>query len=141
MSGHLAVGAVEVQATPDLVWQVLVDPDSVREYMFGSEVVTSWLPGSPILFRGEWEGKPYEDKGVIVKVDEPALLQYTHYSPLSGTPDVPESYHTLTFTLEEIPAGTRLTLTQDNNDTVESAEHSAGMWRQLLESVRTIAER
>lgn len=141
MSGYLAVASVEVHATPDRVWQVLVDPAGVREYMFGSEVVTSWLPGSPILFRGVWDHTPYEDKGVIVKVDEPALLQYTHYSPLSGAPDVPESYHTLTFALEAIPVGTRVTLTQDNNNTEAAAEHSAGMWRQLLESVRTIAER
>ena len=36
---------------------------------------------------------------------------------------------------------TRVTLTQDNNDTEASAEHSAGMWRQLLETLRTIVER
>jgi uncharacterized protein YndB with AHSA1/START domain len=141
MSGHLAVATTEIEAPPEQVWQVLVDPDSVREYMFGSEVVTSWVPGSPILFRGVWEGKPYEDKGVIVEVTEPRLLQYTHYSPLSGAPDVPASYHTLIFALEPIPAGTRLTLTQDNNDTEEAAEHSAGMWRQLLDGVRTIVQR
>ncbi|MDQ1539263.1 MAG: hypothetical protein QOE58_3656 [Actinomycetota bacterium] len=141
MSGHIAVASTEIEALPGRVWQVLLDPESVREYMFGSEVVTDWLTGSPILFRGVWEGKQFEDKGVILDVKEAALLRYTHYSPLSGTPDVPESYHTLTYTLEEIPLGTRLTLTQDNNDTAEAAEHSAGMWRQLLETIRKIAAR
>jgi len=141
MSSHIAVATADIEASPDRVWKVLVDPDSVREYMFGSEVVTDWMPGSPISFRGQWQGKPYEDKGVIVEVDEPVLLRYTHYSPLSGAPDVPESYHTLNFTLEPTPKGTRLTLTQDNNDSEEAAEHSAGMWSQLLDSVRTIAQR
>lgn len=141
MSDHLAVAGAQVQASPDQVWRVLLDPVSVREYMFGAEVVTDWLPGSPILFRGVWQGSPYEDKGVILDVDEPLLLRYTHYSPLGGAPDVPASYHTLTFALEPIPLGTRLTLTQDNNATVEAAEHSAGMWLQLVDAVRTIAER
>ena len=141
MSGHLAVATTEIAAPPAQVWRALVDPSSVKEFMFGSDVVTDWLPGSPILFRGTWEGKPYEDKGVIIAVDEPVRLRYTHYSPLSGAPDVPESYHTLTYSLEPVPLGTRLTLTQDNNDTEAAAEHSAGMWRQLLESVRAIAER
>jgi uncharacterized protein YndB with AHSA1/START domain len=141
MTGYEATATVDIGAPPGAVWRVLLDPESVREYMFGSEVVTDWRPGSPILFRGSWEGKPYEDKGVIVDVDEPRLLRYTHYSPLSGAPDVPESYHTLTYALEEIPAGTRLTLTQDNNDTEAAADHSAGMWQQLVESVRAVAIR
>jgi len=141
MSGHTATATADVAAPPDRVWRVLVSPESVREYMFGSEVVTDWMPGSPITFRGQWQGKPYEDKGVIVEVDEPVLLRYTHYSPLGGAPDVPESYHTLTFTLEPTSTGTKLTLTQDNNDSEEAAEQSAGMWRQLLDSISTIAQR
>jgi len=141
MSGHLAVATTEIAAPPERVWAALVDPASVKEFMFGSDVVTDWNPGSPILFRGMWEGKPYEDKGVIVDVEEPVVLRYTHYSPISGAPDVPESYHTLTYSLEPIPLGTRLTLTQDNNETEAAAEHSAGMWRQMLEGVREVVER
>ncbi|QTE29475.1 SRPBCC domain-containing protein [Pengzhenrongella sicca] len=140
MSGHVAAAEVEIEATPERVWRTLVDPDCVRQYMFGSEVVTDWRAGSAILFRGQWEGKAYEDKGVILDLDEPTLLRYTHYSPLSGAPDEPASYHTLTYALEPVGAGTRLTLTQDNNDTEAAAEHASGMWRQLLESVKALAE-
>ena len=141
MRGHLAVATTEIAAPPQRVWQVLLDPQSVREYMFGSEVVTDWRPGSAIFFRGEWEGRPYEDKGVIVEVNAPVLLQFTHYSPLSGAPDVPASYHTLTYQLEPIHTGTRVTLTQDNNDSEAAADHSADMWRQVLDSVKAIVER
>ena len=140
MTGYVATAIIDIGVPPSKVWQVLVDPERIREYMFGSQVVTDWRPGSPILFRGEWEGKPFEDKGTIIEVDEPRLLRFTHYSPLSGAPDVPESYHTLTYTLEEIPEGVRVTLTQDNNDTEEAAAHSAEMWRHVVEGVRTAAE-
>jgi uncharacterized protein YndB with AHSA1/START domain len=140
MTGYVATAVVEVGAPPAKVWQVLVDPERIREYMFGSEVVTDWRPGNPILFRGQWEGRPYEDKGRIVTVDEPRLLSFTHYSPLTGAPDVPESYHTLTYTLEKTPEGTRLTLTQDNNDTEEAAAHSTEMWRQVVQGVLMAAE-
>lgn len=141
MVGYVAGAVTEINASPEEVWRSLIDPASVREYMFGSEVVTDWSVGSPILFRGVWEGKPFEDKGVIVEVAAPSLLRYTHYSPLSGAPDVPENYHTLTYTLEAVAEGTRVTLAQDNNATEAAAEHSADMWRQLLETLREIVER
>ena len=69
--------------------------------MVGSRVTSTYVVGDPITFDGEWEGKPFQDHGEIVEVDRPRLLRYTHYSPLSGQPDVPENYHHLTFTLEE----------------------------------------
>ena len=141
MRGHLAVATTEIAAPPQRVWQVLLDPQSVREYMFGSEVVTDWRPGSPIFFRGEWEGRPYEDKGVIVEVNEPVLLQFTHYSPLGGAPDIPANYHTITYELEPIHLGTRVTLTQDNNNSEAAAVHSARRWRQVLNTVKAIVGR
>ena len=79
---------------------VITDPKSMREFFFGSEVVTDWTVGGPIIWRGEWEGKPYEDKGEIVAFEPGRRLVTTHFSPLTGQPDVPENYHTLTWTLE-----------------------------------------
>jgi hypothetical protein len=63
--------------------------------MFG----TDWKEGSPIVWQGEWQGKAYQDKGTILKIDQERVLQYSHFSPLSGQPDVPESYHTVTIEL------------------------------------------
>ncbi len=37
-----------------------------------------------------WDGKPFEDKGMILAIDEPVLLKTSYYSPLSGKPDTPE---------------------------------------------------
>ena len=69
----------------------------------------------PITFDGEWDGKPFQDHGEILEVDRPRRLRYTHWSPLSGQPDVPENYHHLTFTFEEHDGSTDVTLEQDGN--------------------------
>ncbi|WP_024286671.1 SRPBCC domain-containing protein [Cellulomonas sp. KRMCY2] len=138
---HVATSTITIDAAPDRVWSVLTDPDAVREFMFGAEVVTDWTVGSPIVWRGVWEGKEYEDKGVILEVEPGRRLVNTHFSPLSGQPDVPESYHTLTWTLEGTAGGTLLTLSQGGNASAEEAEHSASMWDQLVASVKVIAER
>jgi uncharacterized protein YndB with AHSA1/START domain len=137
---YVAISTIAIQAPPSRVWSVITDPESVGELFFGSEVITDWTVGGPIIWRGEWEGKPFEDKGEIIAFEPDRRLETTHFSPLTGQPDVPENYHTLTWTLE--PAGTQtvLTLMQDNNDSPAAAEHSKGMWDMLVATVKDIAE-
>ena len=40
-------------------------PGAIRQYMFGTTVESEWRPGSPIVWKGEWQGRAYEDKGEI----------------------------------------------------------------------------
>jgi uncharacterized protein YndB with AHSA1/START domain len=137
---YVAISTIAIQAPPSRVWSVITDPESVGELFFGSEVITDWTVGGPIIWRGEWEGKPFEDKGEVIAFEPGRRLETTHFSPLTGQPDVPENYHTLTWTLE--PAGTQtvLTLMQDNNDSPAAAEHSKDMWDMLVATVKDIAE-
>jgi uncharacterized protein YndB with AHSA1/START domain len=138
---YVATSTITITATPERVWSVITDPDATKEFMFGTELVTEWEVGGPIRWRGTWEGKPYEDKGEVVEFEPAHRLTVTHFSPLTGQDDVPENYHTLTWTLEDVAGATRLTLAQDNNDSPEAAAHSKGMWDSLVESVKLIAER
>ena len=100
MTGILAKAETEIDAPASRVWAALTDPDQIKEYMFGSQVETSWEVGSPITWNGEYEGRPYQDKGEVLTYDEPRELSVTHYSPLAGQDDKPENYHTLVYTLE-----------------------------------------
>ncbi|UKA63068.1 SRPBCC domain-containing protein [Arthrobacter sp. FW306-04-A] len=137
----IASSCIAIQASADRVWSVLTDPLAIREFMFGTDVVTDWTVGGPIAWRGIWKGKAYEDKGVILEFEPGRRLVNTHFSPLSGQDDEPGNYHTLTWTLEPEGAATKLTLTQDNNASADEAAHSKGMWDSLVESVKNIAER
>lgn len=142
MSGNfVATSSISIDAPPDRVWNVITDPAAVKEFMFGADLVTDWTVGGPIAWRGEWEGKPYEDKGEILEVAPGRKLVHTHFSPLGGEEDKPENYHTLTWTLEDRAGATRLTLAQDNNASEDAAEHSQGMWDMLVADVKQIAER
>jgi len=60
--------------------------------MFGTNAVSDWKEGSPIVWKGEWMGKKYEDRGVILKLEPGNMIQYSHFSPLTGQPDLPENY-------------------------------------------------
>ena len=92
MTGYEATARTEVAAPPERVWEAMTDPDQVAEYMMGSRVESDWRPGSQITWSGEWEGRPYQDKGEVLEAEPGRRLVVTHYSPLTGQEDVPESY-------------------------------------------------
>ena len=138
---HVATSVTTIDAPAARVWDVITDPAAVREFMFGATLETDWTVGSPITWQGEWEGKPYQDKGEILAVEPGRKLVHTHFSPLTGQEDRPENYHTLEWTLEDQSGSTRLSLAQDNNPTEEAAQHSKGMWDKLLADVKALAER
>jgi uncharacterized protein YndB with AHSA1/START domain len=140
MNGIVATAEIDIEAPVERVWSALVDPDQIEKYMFGSRVETDWQVGSPIVWAGDYDGKPYQDKGEVLAVDEPTRLSVTHFSPLSGQDDVPESYHTLVYSLSEQQGRTHLELSQDNNGSEEEAEHSRGMWAQMLQGVKEHVE-
>jgi uncharacterized protein YndB with AHSA1/START domain len=138
--GLIATATTTINALPAHVWNALTTPATIKQYMFGTTVVTDWKEGSPIVWKGEWEGKSYEDRGTILQKEEQRLLQYSHYSPLSGAPDVPENYHTVTIALAGEGNQTQVTLTQDNNATEAEREHSAQNWRMMLDSLKQVLE-
>lgn len=136
----IAKAQVRVAATPARLWKVLTDPALIREYMFGANVSSDWQEGSTIRWKGEWKGKPYEDKGTVVKSIPGKQLVYTHFSPLTGQPDLPENYHTVTIDLEEEGNETLLRLSQDGNANEEARAHSEKNWMMMLGELKKVAE-
>jgi uncharacterized protein YndB with AHSA1/START domain len=136
MTGLIATASTVVDADQQTVWQAITDPAEVKQWFFGTDLATDWTPGSTITWSGEWEGKPYQDKGKVVAVDEPNRLEVTHYSPLTGQADVPENYHTLVYALDADGEGTRVTITQDNNGDQDEADRNAATWAQMLEALK-----
>lgn len=142
-AGYVAISTITIDASRERVWAVLTDPDAAREFMFGARLETDWSVGGLIRWQGVWEGRPYEDHGIVVAFEPCRRLVNTHFSPLSGQQDVPENHHTLTWALEDGDTAdvTLLTLAQDNNATPEAAEHSKAMWDGLVAKVKELAER
>jgi hypothetical protein len=68
------------------------------------------------------------------------VLKSTHWSPLSGVPDIPENYHTVTYTLSDRGDSTEVTITQDNNATEQEQAHSEKNWKTVLEGMKSLLE-
>ena len=129
-----------IYAPVSKVWQALVNPEIIKQYLFGTDVVSDWMEGSPIIYKGEWQGKPFEDKGKILKIEPEKLLRSTHWSPLSGVADTPENYHTVTYQLSEKDGSTDVTITQDNNANEEERVHSEQNWKTVLDGMKKLLE-
>ena len=136
----IAKASTTIHAPASKVWAALTKPELIKQYLFNTEVISDWKEGSPITYKGEWQGKAFEDKGKILKMEPEKLLMSSHWSPLSGVPDVPENYHTVTYTLSEQNGSTEVTITQDNNATEEEKMHSEQNWRTALDGLKKLLE-
>jgi uncharacterized protein YndB with AHSA1/START domain len=135
-----ASATTTINAPVSKVWEALTNPDLIQQYLFGTRVSTDWKVGSPITYKGVWQGKPYEDKGKVLQVEPGRLLVSTFWSALAGLPDLPENYNTVRYDLVPQGSGTRLTVTQDNNASQDEADHSAQNWAMVLEGMKKLLE-
>jgi uncharacterized protein YndB with AHSA1/START domain len=138
--GPIARAAVDIDVPRSRVWDALVDPRAIKQYMFGTNVASDWKPGSPITWKGEWQGKAYEDKGTILEMVPGAKLSYSHFSPLAGLPDRPENYHHVSIALTGDERRTHVALEQDNNADEKAREHSEQNWTSMLAALKKYLE-
>lgn len=139
MNDNLVANAkIEINSQPSEVWRALTTPELVKKYFFGTEVVSDWKVGSPIIYKGEWEGKPYEDPGVIVNIKENKLLEFDHRS--GKDPDVPEGYHRVKFEITPDGEATTVAIAQNNNKTEEEKNHSEQNWMMVLSGLKKLLE-
>src|SRR5881227_3883691 len=93
---------ITINATASKVWDALTNPEQTKKYMFGCETVSDWKVGSPLLWKGNYEGKEMIFvKGKIVAIDQGKFLAYTTIDPNSSIEDIPENYLTVTYGLAE----------------------------------------
>jgi uncharacterized protein YndB with AHSA1/START domain len=137
----VAKAEMVINAPASKVWEALTTPEMIKQYLYGTEAVSDWKVGSSITYKGEWEGKQYEDKGTILEFIPEQKMVSTYWSSIAGKEDKPENYNTVTYELSPEGDGTKLTITQDNNPTEESAKHSEQNWSGVLGSLKTLLEK
>jgi uncharacterized protein YndB with AHSA1/START domain len=132
--------AITINAPASKVWDALTKPELIKQYLFGTQVTTDWHVGSPITYKGEWEGKTYEDKGKVLQIEKGKLLVSTFWSSLSGLADIPENCKIVRYELSADNKATKLTITQDNNNSQEEADHSGQNWKMVLDGIKKLVE-
>ena len=122
------------------VWDALTDRETIKKYFFGTEAISDWKVGSPLIFRGEWEGKSYQDKGNILVAEPGRRLQYNYWSGFSGLEDREENYSRVTYELDSEGESTKLTLTQEGFASEEALAHADAGWKMVLDNLKKLLE-
>ena len=120
------------------VWNALTDKESIKKYFYGTELNTDWKVGSPIVFKGNWEGQAYEDKGKILDIEKEKLIKYTYLSSFSGLPDLPENYAKITYQLKTENGGTVLTVIQEGFRDEKAYSDSKEGWKMVLTNLKKL---
>jgi uncharacterized protein YndB with AHSA1/START domain len=129
-----------ITAPREKVWDALTNPEIVKQYFFGTNLVADWKVGGMIYFRGEWEGKPYEDKGIITAIAKNELLCYDYKSSWDTSEDIRENYMPIEYQLSENNGITTLAITQ-GAATQEQAHHSDENWKTVMNGMKELAEK
>ncbi len=142
MPGTLSTKAsITINAPVAEVWRALTTPQLIKQWFFGVDTATDWKAGSPIVHKGVWQGRPYEDKGKILKIEPLRVLVHTHWSAFSGLPDSPENYQQVTWALSEQDGKTELAVTEVNLPSEEAKTVSETGWKTVLDNLKDLLEK
>lgn len=134
------ISTILINASPGKVWEALVSPPLVKQWQFGSELLTDWTPGSAIRFRTEWQGTVFEQWGTVLEVQPHSLLRYTLFAPGPGREDREEFYFTMNYILLPEGNATLLKIVQEDNRPGAVQESPQGEENPILAGLKTLVE-
>lgn len=143
------ISFIDINVSPEKVWEALVKPEYTELYMFGCKTISDWKPGSALLWEGNYEGKPMVFvQGYVLDIDPPKMLTYSVIDPNASYPVTPENHLRVMYEIEETEAGCRLTVTQDGFETAADGENryrdvyngGAG-WDPILQQIKLMLEK
>jgi len=135
--------SVTINTSRAQVWDALVNPEKIKRYMPVTSVVSDWRENSPIVWRSEFQDKPFEVRGTVLRSDPERLLEYDHSLPIfraSERGHSSASYQRVTIELRDEGAQTHVSVTEKGNKTRRELEHSEGSWRMVLNGMKALLE-
>src|SRR4051812_31908734 len=105
---------VEIHAPAKKVWLALTPPDLVKQWQYGADLLTTWQVGSSIVFRNEWNGQVFEQKGTVLEFLPETRLKYSLFVPRPDLQDIPEHRFFMTYELSESGGVTSVLVRQED---------------------------
>ncbi|WDF63373.1 SRPBCC family protein [Flavobacterium sp. KACC 22763] len=134
------ISTIVLNAQVEKVWSVLTKPELVKQWQYGSDLITDWKIGNEIRFRNEWEGQVFEQWGTVLEVVQNQKIKYSLFFPRPGLEDKPENYFIMNYVLTEENQKTKLEIIQEDNRPGAVQEKPQGEENPILQALKTIVE-
>ena len=135
------ISIIKINAPIQKVWKTVTEPEMVKLWQFGSDLITTWEVGSEIRFVTKWEEQVFEQWGVIQEIRENELLKYRLFAPRPDLEDKPENYFIMSYVLTEENGITKLEIIQEDNRPNAIQEELQGEENPILKSLKDLAEK
>ncbi len=135
------ISVINIKASLQNVWNTLTKPELVKQWQYGSDLITDWKAGGAIRFRTEWEGKVFEQWGTVLEIIPNQLIKYSLFAPRPGLDDKPENYFTMKYVLTDANTYIRLEIIQEDNRPGAVQEEPQEHENPVLQSLKNIAEK
>jgi uncharacterized protein YndB with AHSA1/START domain len=116
---------VTILAPAKKVWQALTIPALVKQWQYGSDLLTTWEVGTPVVFRNEWNGQVFEQKGTVIEFAPESRVKYSLFVPRPDLQDIPEHHFFMIYELTE-SGGTTVLLVRQEDPRPSPADESPG---------------
>ena len=134
------ISTIIIKAPVQKIWETLTKPELVKQWQYGSELITDWKVGNDIKFRSEWEGKIFEQWGKVLEWRPNVLIKYNLFAPRPDLEDKPENYFVMSYVLTDEKTHTKLEIIQEDNRPGSVQAEPQGEENPILQSLKNIAE-
>ena len=132
---------IQIKASVESVFSALTTSEKIIQYFPLISVHSEWVMDGEVLYKGEVNGMPFTDFGIIEAISSPTTYSYRYWSDNHGTERKTENYITIGYSLEKLAGGTLLKMQQSNIQSTELYElMNNQVWGFLLGSLRDYIE-
>jgi uncharacterized protein YndB with AHSA1/START domain len=135
---------VKFKSDAKIVWDLVINPEMTKQYMFGCEVLSDWQVGNSIIWKGKTEdGKEViYVKGSILEFEEGRKTTFSMFDPNMGIADIPTNYVNLTYEVIPKDSGCDLVITQGDFQSTDNAEkrfeESKQGWQMVIPTMKKL---
>ncbi|MFZ1783900.1 MAG: SRPBCC family protein [Ferruginibacter sp.] len=134
------ISTINIKASPERVWDTITNPNLVKLWQYGSDVISNWKVGQDIRFKTLWEDQVFEQWGKLLAIKPHELLRYSLFAPRPGFEDKPGNYFEMNYVLTSEKNETKLVILQIDNRPGAVPEEPQGDENPVLQLLKKTAE-
>jgi uncharacterized protein YndB with AHSA1/START domain len=127
---------IDIQASPEEVWQALTDPKRTQTYYYGTEILSDWQPGS--RWTSQSGDKLYLE-GELIEVDPPQRIVQT-FHVTGDEPAAADAPSRVTWEVSSLGDGlTRVRVVHEGMGQ-DTRDYTDGGWEFILAGLKHLLE-